>query len=193
MCAICLDCTMLYISSISMSVAHFNTVLVLLLSVVFVVFFFLFFYCFFFFFFFFSSRRRHTRSYGDWSSDVCSSDLANGFKLLPGYERRYTPRSDYMLAALQPHLEDLLFLGSRYEEYFDTFEVFWALVYADLKRDGTWGPPGRFCWKHSSRPEESPLLRLIEEAKAGGPAWPPLQQGLFTGSLERFLEISQTY
>src|SRR6266705_1974277 len=25
---------------------------------------------------FFSSRRRHTRSYGDWSSDVCSSDLA---------------------------------------------------------------------------------------------------------------------
>src|SRR5207248_5756232 len=28
-----------------------------------------------FIFFFFSSRRRHTRSYGDWSSDVCSSDL----------------------------------------------------------------------------------------------------------------------
>src|SRR6266516_6518004 len=27
-------------------------------------------------FFFFSSRRRHTSSYGDWSSDVCSSDLA---------------------------------------------------------------------------------------------------------------------
>src|SRR6266516_7170789 len=26
-------------------------------------------------FFCFSSRRRHTRSYGDWSSDVCSSDL----------------------------------------------------------------------------------------------------------------------
>src|SRR5207248_8838915 len=25
--------------------------------------------------FFFSSRSRHTRSYGDWSSDVCSSDL----------------------------------------------------------------------------------------------------------------------
>src|SRR2546426_7820535 len=28
-----------------------------------------------FFFFFFSSRRRHTRLQGDWSSDVCSSDL----------------------------------------------------------------------------------------------------------------------
>src|SRR5215213_11888175 len=26
--------------------------------------------------FFFSSRRRHTRLVSDWSSDVCSSDLA---------------------------------------------------------------------------------------------------------------------
>src|SRR5207248_8558018 len=25
------------------------------------------------------SRRRHTRSYGDWSSDVCSSDLPYDF------------------------------------------------------------------------------------------------------------------
>src|SRR5437762_8978448 len=27
--------------------------------------------------FFFSSRRRHTRYIGDWSSDVCSSDLSS--------------------------------------------------------------------------------------------------------------------
>src|SRR5437879_13914957 len=32
-------------------------------------------YLFYIFFFFFSSRRRHTRYIGDWSSDVCSSDL----------------------------------------------------------------------------------------------------------------------
>src|SRR5256885_8174309 len=31
------------------------------------------------FFFFFSSRRRHTRLQGDWSSDVCSSDLPAPF------------------------------------------------------------------------------------------------------------------
>src|SRR5688500_20130419 len=29
-------------------------------------------------FYFFSSRRRHTRLQGDWSSDVCSSDLPEG-------------------------------------------------------------------------------------------------------------------
>src|SRR5205807_4136646 len=30
--------------------------------------------------FFFSSRRRHTRLQGDWSSDVCSSDLSHARK-----------------------------------------------------------------------------------------------------------------
>src|SRR2546426_3838891 len=34
-------------------------------------------------FFFFSSRRRHTRLQGDWSSDVCSSDLVEAWKLNP--------------------------------------------------------------------------------------------------------------
>src|SRR5690348_9407808 len=34
--------------------------------------------------FFFSSRRRHTRWTGDWSSDVCSSDLS-------GYRSRGSP------------------------------------------------------------------------------------------------------
>src|SRR5690348_18403771 len=29
--------------------------------------------------FFFSSRRRHTRWTGDWSSDVCSSDLTHRY------------------------------------------------------------------------------------------------------------------
>src|SRR5256885_10218868 len=35
--------------------------------------------------FFFSSRRRHTRLQGDWSSDVCSSDLGDEQR---GRERR---------------------------------------------------------------------------------------------------------
>src|SRR5256885_4663986 len=33
-------------------------------------------------FFFFSSRRRHTRLQGDWSSDVCSSDLRSCLNFL---------------------------------------------------------------------------------------------------------------
>src|SRR5256885_6027082 len=38
--------------------------------------------------FFFSSRRRHTRLQGDWSSDVCSSDLAQGGGRLEPYGAR---------------------------------------------------------------------------------------------------------
>src|SRR5262245_2182695 len=33
-------------------------------------------------FFFFSSRRRHTRCLSDWSSDVCSSDLDGGRRVV---------------------------------------------------------------------------------------------------------------
>src|SRR5207248_7967467 len=38
--------------------------------------------------FFFSSRRRHTRSYGDWSSDVCSSDLVTRVRNTSEVERQ---------------------------------------------------------------------------------------------------------
>src|ERR1039457_1503297 len=34
----------------------------------------------------FSSRRRHTRLQGDWSSDVCSSDLPSGTEQLRTHE-----------------------------------------------------------------------------------------------------------
>src|SRR2546426_5561840 len=52
------------------------------------------------FFFFFSSRRRHTRLQGDWSSDVCSSDLdiIVEIKLLsvivPSYRQEKTIKED---------------------------------------------------------------------------------------------------
>src|SRR3712207_9056694 len=49
-------------------------------------------------FFFFSSRRRHTRYWRDWSSDVCSSDLAlaeaalvEGEDAVPGVEPPLEP------------------------------------------------------------------------------------------------------
>src|SRR6266566_8446646 len=44
------------------------------------------------FFFFFSSRRRHTRLQGDWSSDMCSSDLLVRLTLTCLPLRRPIPR-----------------------------------------------------------------------------------------------------
>src|SRR6266487_5675908 len=42
--------------------------------------------------FFFSSRRRHTRWTGDWSSDVCSSDLLSA----PGDRRTRVGHVPYL-------------------------------------------------------------------------------------------------
>src|SRR5256885_6924443 len=50
--------------------------------------------------FFFSSRRRHTRLQGDWSSDVCSSDLLAGRCLCT---RRRPPRGAGGGEALRGH------------------------------------------------------------------------------------------
>src|SRR6266487_4787856 len=44
------------------------------------------------FLFFFSSRRRHTRWTGDWSSDVCSSDLLPEQNSQAVYQRMQTER-----------------------------------------------------------------------------------------------------
>src|SRR5690606_40487010 len=52
--------------------------------------------------FFFSSRRRHTRFSRDWSSDVCSSDLA----LAVAVERGVDVLDAVVLAALAPAPHD---------------------------------------------------------------------------------------
>src|SRR2546422_2635318 len=57
------------------------------------------------FFFFFSSRRRHTRCSRDWSSDVCSSDLAaicGGFTCRGSYRTPPRLSSNVTLALYTP-------------------------------------------------------------------------------------------
>src|SRR5256885_17100478 len=43
-------------------------------------------------FLFFSSRRRHTRLQGDWSSDVCSSDLKTSIRWFDSDRRLWSGR-----------------------------------------------------------------------------------------------------
>src|SRR5437763_16007449 len=55
--------------------------------------------------FFFSSRRRHTRYIGDWSSDVCSSDLNGKLRLMQEYFATVPdPERGWALAALTGEL-----------------------------------------------------------------------------------------
>jgi hypothetical protein len=123
------------------------------------------------------------------------TQLADGFKVLPGLEQKKYARSEHLFAFLRSPLDELLFLGRSYEFLFDRFEVLLALAFADLrdpKGEGdVWGPPGRFAWKH--RNSDSPLDLLIEEVKAAGDGWPLLGTGLFGRQSKRLLRVAEAY
>jgi hypothetical protein len=125
------------------------------------------------------------------------SQLHDTFRLLPGHERNYTPRSEYLLKALQPSLDDLLFLGPDYERVFDRFEVLLALEFADQYRaepsGHAWGPVGRFGWKYSRGNGGNPFRNVLQEAEKYGVGWPPIRAGLFGGSMERFKKTATEY
>jgi hypothetical protein len=126
-----------------------------------------------------------------------AAELHDAFKRLPGHEKQYVPRSEYLFKLLQPSLDDLLFLGNDYEKFFDRFEVFLALAYADLvyQPEGRiWGPIGRFGWKYRSRGRAgNTYVEILKEAERLKDNWPPLKGGLFSGSYNRFLEIATKY
>src|SRR5437762_6489890 len=64
--------------------------------------------------FFFSSRRRHTRYIGDWSSDVCSSDLKRRAS------STYCSRT-HLLREIQLPLQKLLHKGDIEPLFVQTF------------------------------------------------------------------------
>ncbi len=119
------------------------------------------------------------------------------FKVLPGMAERYVPRSEHQLTALQPLVEDQLFLGGRYEEMYDQFEIMLALVHADVRGGGFtkfWGPPGRFAYEERSvLGGGKPFTAFVTAVRAQGQAWPGFAAGFFNGSLERFEEVVQGY
>jgi hypothetical protein len=98
------------------------------------------------------SGRGTQEAIGATVSEILELDGNDMFKRLPGYERNYVPRSECLFKAVQPAIEDLLFLGRSYEELFDRFEIFYALTYADLedrKDHHFWGPPGGLVGRHA--------------------------------------------
>jgi len=126
---------------------------------------------------------------------IVELERTEAFKTLPGHERHYVARSEYLYKLLQPMLDDVLFLGRDYEQYFDRFEILLALVHADLYKieiKHVWGPIGRFGWKFHSR-DVNPLKEIIEEAERQKESWGPLQAGLFGGDYSRFSSISGEY
>src|ERR1039457_4587065 len=83
---------------------------------------------------FFSSRRRHTRLQGDWSSDVCSSDLSSC-------------EADLQVCPRSPQVQARRMLGMRevFETGYDNAKFFEGALWAPVLRDRVrrCGPCGR--------------------------------------------------
>jgi hypothetical protein len=143
------------------------------------------------------TNDKHTVLIMSVVESVLELDKVNVFKSMPGHERHYVPRSEYLFKQLQPLLDDILFLGKSYENTFDRFEVFYALVYADISTTGTnniWGPPGRFAWKYRDyNRENNAFIELVKEAENYKDEWKPLKAGLFAGKYERFNQVASEY
>ena len=124
-------------------------------------------------------------------------ERASLFKRLPGHEKFYTPRSEYLLKLLQPELDDDLFLGKEYERVFDRFEVLLALACAvryQQKDRNAWGPVGRFGWKlQRSVTGCNPLAEVIADAERLKTEWPPFKAGIFGPSFEEFTKAAKDY
>src|SRR5256885_16217173 len=93
------------------------------------------------YFFFFSSRRRHTRLQGDWSSDVCSSDLKSLV-----HEPNFADRIVLALDARDGIVTTRGWTATSDKRAVDIAEQVrdWplaAILYTDVARDGMMGGP----------------------------------------------------
>jgi len=141
-----------------------------------------------------SSRVSLAQAIGEAILDI---ERSEAFKTVPGYEKHYVPRSEYLFKLLQPDLDDLFFLGSEYEACFDKFEVLLALSHAHFAEKEShghiWGPIGRFGWKYHRSYMLSPFALVVQEASTQKESWAPIAAGLFDGSYTRFAEIAEKY
>lgn len=96
--------------------------------------------------------------------------------------------SEYLFDVLREPFRDLMPDDDNYERTFNRFECLFALVHADLSETDVC-PIGRFNRQGWRVPDTPPVLEEIEnEVDDMGEEWPPLQIGLFDGSVGRFDE-----
>lgn len=126
------------------------------------------------------------------TTKVFSNINGDPFEIISGNRNHFVPRNEYLLKALKPKLNELLFLDSEYEPSFNQFEVMLALEYAHQTAGDSPehinAPIGRFGYKR--RGSDNPLAELIEEANTMKEDWPLFKAGLIGGSFDRFKKIS---
>ena len=104
------------------------------------------------------------------------------------------PLSWYLHRALRPAFTDLVPAEREYTEAFDRFEYLASLVHQDLHDRGSTSSFGGFfaggCFMWRTQPSGALLSEIVGmEIEKAQDQWPPLQAGLFDGSVERLLEV----
>lgn len=101
----------------------------------------------------------------------------------------YTPLSDYLFRLFREPLREFLPADADYQGCFDRSEYLLALVHFDLREKHKygfqWAPIGCFGWRHRLDQSERISAEVEQEVAIAGEKWPPLQVGLFDGSLDR--------
>src|SRR5256885_16969433 len=109
------------------------------------------------FFFFFSSRRRHTRLQGDWSSDVCSSDLGLFLVHAETLESGYVAARPFRVNAGAVHA--YIYLPDGTTKYLSELRAGDEVLVVDSNGHGRSATVGRL------KVERRPLLLLEAEAE----------------------------
>src|SRR5574337_194676 len=109
---------------------------------------------------FFSSRRRHTSLSGDWSSDVCSSDLPCGVRIMSPCSKRPARPSGSAVPASWECVRQMLRLFAEMP-IGGVFLVTLLLVMASVEVGYRWAVRRRQSRK---REEEAPVGAMVGAA-----------------------------
>lgn len=131
-----------------------------------------------------------------WVIGKVTGLLADELRRLPRHTAASHPLSDEVHDALRPFLVDLIPDERRYDELFDWFSYFAALVYVDVHHElwnssEHWGPRGRFTFFW--RGEDTAMAAIEREATRAMGEWPPLLAGFFQSDYERFDQVRRQY
>src|SRR3712207_767310 len=118
-----------------------------------------------FMFFFFSSRRRHTRYWRDWSSDVCSSDLADYTCAKTGNKMAETTNPKIATGSLREEI-----VNQRRIELWGEFGRLYDLrrLHQGVYRTTEQGHPGAGIVKGIDNPDSNLFLMTIPQSEFDG-------------------------
>jgi hypothetical protein len=113
-------------------------------------------------------------------------------QILAGDGAPQAPLSAYLYALLRERFREFVPSDRVYDEIFDRFEYFFALIWIDESFIGARldrVPLGRFAWKELSVLQGGGNIegKMGAEVSQQGKDWPAFRAGLFGGSTQRFL------